>query len=92
MMAYSYSNIYHLPITGLRYFTVYGPWGRPDMAPMIFSRKIFLKQPITLFNYGNMSRDFTYIDDIVEGTYLCSLKPPNLSRESNNKSISSFVL
>ena len=87
MMAYSYSNIYNLPITGLRYFTVYGPWGRPDMAPMIFSRKIFLKQPITLFNYGNMSRDFTYIDDIVEGTYLCSLKPPNLSLESNNKSI-----
>ena len=77
MMAYSYSNIYNIPITGLRFFTVYGPWGRPDMAPMIFSKKIFLREPISIFNYGKMSRDFTFIEDIVEGTYLCALKAPN---------------
>ena len=76
MMAYSYSNIYNLPITGLRFFTVYGPWGRPDMAPMIFSKKIFSNEPISIFNFGNMSRDFTYIEDIVEGTFLCALKIP----------------
>ena len=84
MMAYSYSNIYNLPITGLRYFTVYGPWGRPDMAPMIFSKKIYSKEPISIFNYGKMSRDFTYIDDIVEGTFLCALKPPNFSFDTSN--------
>ncbi len=76
VMAYSYSNIYNLSITGLRFFTVYGPWGRPDMAPMIFSKKILQKKPISVYNYGNMCRDFTFIADIVEGTFLCSLKPP----------------
>ena len=81
MMAYSYSNIYNIPITGLRFFTVYGPWGRPDMAPMIFSKKIFLKEPISIFNYGQMSRDFTFIEDVVEGTYLCALKVPNNNNE-----------
>ena len=87
-MAYSYSNIYNLSITGLRFFTVYGPWGRPDMAPMIFSRKIFQKQPISVYNYGNMSRDFTFISDIVEGTFLCALKPP-IKNEILDKSIKS---
>ena len=76
MMANSYSHIYSMPITGLRYFTVYGPWGRPDMAPMIFASNIFCGKPISVFNYGKMSRDFTYISDIVEGTFLCCLKPP----------------
>ena len=76
MMAFSYSNIYKIPITGLRYFTVYGPWGRPDMAPMIFCKKILSKEPISVFNYGKMRRDFTFIDDIIEGTFLCALKPP----------------
>ena len=85
MMAYSYSNIHNIPITGLRFFTVYGPWGRPDMAPMIFSRKIFLKEPISVFNYGNMSRDFTFIEDIVEGTYLCALKSPKKNNAIINK-------
>ena len=86
MMAYSYSNIYNIPITGLRFFTVYGPWGRPDMAPMIFSKKIFSKEPISIFNFGKMSRDFTFIDDIVEGTFLCALKAPNSNNEIiNNK-------
>ena len=77
MMAHAYSNIYNLPITGLRFFTVYGPWGRPDMAPMIFADKILQKKPITVFNHGNMSRDFTFISDIIEGTYLCCFKVPS---------------
>ena len=77
MMAHAYSNIYNLPITGLRFFTVYGPWGRPDMAPMIFANKILQKKPITVFNHGNMSRDFTFISDIIEGTFLCCLKVPS---------------
>ena len=86
MMAYSYSNVYKLPITGLRYFTVYGPWGRPDMAPFIFANKIISKQPISVFNFGKMKRDFTFIDDIVEGTYLCSLKPPTYNPLSEDYS------
>jgi len=77
MMAHAYSNIYNLPITGLRFFTVYGPWGRPDMAPMIFANKILQKKPITVFNHGKMTRDFTFISDIIEGTYLCCLKVPS---------------
>ena len=85
MMAYSYSNIHNIPITGLRFFTVYGPWGRPDMAPMIFSKKILLREPISIYNYGKMSRDFTFIEDIVEGTYLCALKAPKNNNEKNNK-------
>ena len=84
MMAYSYSNIYGLPITGLRFFTVYGPWGRPDMAPMIFSKKIYSGEPISVFNYGKMWRDFTFIEDIVEGTFLCALKSPIHSMDGSN--------
>ena len=76
IMAHAFSNIYKMSITGLRFFTVYGPWGRPDMAPMIFSKKILSKQPISVFNFGDMSRDFTYISDIINATFLCSLKPP----------------
>lgn len=68
LMAHSYSRLYGLPCTGLRFFTVYGPWGRPDMAPMLFATAISRGEPIKVFNNGNMSRDFTYIDDIVEGT------------------------
>ena len=55
-----------MPITGMRFFTVYGPWGRPDMAPMIFANSILFKRPIKVFNYGKMSRSFTYIDDVIE--------------------------
>ncbi len=84
MMAHSFSNIYKIPITGLRYFTVYGPWGRPDMAPMIFAKNITSKKPISIFNNGEMSRDFTFIDDIVEGTYLCSLKAPSKNKKFGN--------
>ncbi len=68
LMAYSYSHLYGLNTTGLRYFTVYGPWGRPDMAMFIFTRKISNGEPIPVFNNGNMKRDFTYIDDIIAGT------------------------
>ncbi|CAN5356277.1 NAD-dependent epimerase [soil metagenome] len=67
LMAHVYSNLYGLPTTGLRFFTVYGPWGRPDMALFLFTRKILAGEPIDVFNYGNHRRDFTYIDDIVEG-------------------------
>ena len=65
-MAHSYSHIFNIPSTGLRFFTVYGPFGRPDMAPMIFTKAIFEKKPIKIYNYGQMSRDFTYIDDVIK--------------------------
>jgi UDP-glucuronate 4-epimerase len=67
LMAHSYSHLYDLPCTGLRFFTVYGPWGRPDMALFLFTRAILADKPIQVFNHGKMQRDFTYIDDIVEG-------------------------
>jgi UDP-glucuronate 4-epimerase len=67
LMAHTYSHLYGLPTTGLRFFTVYGPWGRPDMAPILFADRISRGEPIDVFNHGNHSRDFTYIDDIVEG-------------------------
>jgi len=67
LMAHSYAHLYGLPTTGLRFFTVYGPWGRPDMAPILFTRAILAGEPIKVFNHGKMRRDFTYIDDIVEG-------------------------
>ncbi|WP_038019214.1 NAD-dependent epimerase [Thermithiobacillus tepidarius DSM 3134] len=67
LMAHSYSHLFGLPCTGLRFFTVYGPWGRPDMAYFSFTRKILAGEPIPVFNHGQMQRDFTYIDDIVEG-------------------------
>jgi UDP-glucuronate 4-epimerase len=77
LMAHSYSHLFRLPTTGLRFFTVYGPWGRPDMAMFIFARAIAAGEPIRLFNHGRMRRDFTYIDDIVEGVVrLVDLPPP----------------
>lgn len=69
LMAHSYSHLYNLPCTGLRFFTVYGPWGRPDMALFLFTKAILADQPIQIFNNGDMERDFTYIDDIVEGVF-----------------------
>jgi len=69
LMAYTYSHLYKIPVTGLRFFTVYGPWGRPDMSPILFANAIENDQPIKVFNHGNLSRDFTYIDDIVNGIY-----------------------
>ena len=67
LMAHVYSHLYNIPTTGLRFFTVYGPWGRPDMALFIFTKAILNNEPIKVFNYGKMERDFTYIDDIIEG-------------------------
>ena len=75
LMAHTYSHLYGLPATGLRFFTVYGPWGRPDMAPMLFAKAILAGEPIRVFNHGRMARDFTYIDDIVEGVLRVLAKP-----------------
>lgn len=75
LMAHSYSHLYDFATTGLRFFTVYGEWGRPDMSPFIFARQIMADKPIDLFNYGKHSRDFTYIDDIVEGILRVIDKP-----------------
>lgn len=75
LMAHSYSHLFALPTTGLRFFTVYGPWGRPDMAPIMFTRAIDEGRPIQVFNHGNHSRDFTYVDDVVEGVIRASDVP-----------------
>ena len=85
LMAHNYSHLFNLPTTGLRFFTVYGPWGRPDMAPMIFTKAIISKRPIKIFNYGNMSRDFTFIDDTVEYIYRLLDKPPINNKSPNQK-------
>src|SRR5439155_20133731 len=76
LMAHAYSHLYELPTTGLRFFTVYGPWGRPDMALFIFTQAILEGRPIDVYNYGRMRRDFTYIDDIVEGIVRVSERIP----------------
>lgn len=75
LTANAYHHIYGLPVTGLRFFTVYGPWGRPDMAPFIFTRKIIDGETIDVFGHGKMKRNFTYIDDIIQGVVLCMDKP-----------------
>ena len=80
LMAHSYSHLYGLPCTGLRFFTVYGPWGRPDMAYFLFTKAILAGQPIKIFNHGKMQRDFTYIDDIVEGVRRILPHPPQPDR------------
>jgi UDP-glucuronate 4-epimerase len=76
MIAHAYAHLFRMPLTGLRFFTVYGPWGRPDMAAFIFARKILAGEPIEVFNDGDMLRDFTYIDDIVAGVVACLDRPP----------------
>jgi len=76
LMSYSYSDLYGMPATGLRFFTVYGPWGRPDMAAFLFTDAIIQGRPIRVFNNGDMERDFTYIDDIVKGVIACLDNPP----------------
>lgn len=75
-MAHSYAHLYGIPCTGLRFFTVYGPWGRPDMAPMLFTRRILAGEPIDVFNHGQHRRDFTYVDDIVQGVAKVLARPP----------------
>ena len=86
LMAHAYSHLYNIPTTGLRFFTVYGPWGRPDMALFTFTQAILTGQPIPVFNYGRMRRDFTYIDDIVAGV-ICALdkipQPPPQQTEAS---------
>ena len=86
LMAYSYSHLYGIPSIGMRLFTVYGPWGRPDMAPMIFAKAIMEKKTINIFNYGNMKRDFTYIDDVTECIFRCCKKPPLNNKTTTNLS------
>ncbi|WFL78702.1 NAD-dependent epimerase/dehydratase family protein [Altererythrobacter arenosus] len=76
LMSETYAHLYRIPQTGLRFFTVYGPWGRPDMMPWIFTSKILSGEPIPVFNYGKLQRDFTYIDDIVSGIIACLDAPP----------------
>src|SRR5438046_8504774 len=78
-MAFTYSHLYGLPSTGLRFFTVYGPWGRPDQAAMLFTNAILAGEPIVVFNHGRMQRDFTYIADIVEGVLRVLAQPPETS-------------
>lgn len=77
LMSHCYSHLYGIPTTGLRFFTVYGPWGRPDMALSLFTARILAGEPISVFNNGDMKRDFTYIDDIVTGVLDCLARPPN---------------
>src|SRR5690606_16366495 len=84
LMAYTYSHLFKFSTTGLRFFTVYGPWGRPDMAMFLFTDAILKNKPIKVFNHGNMERDFTYIDDIVEGVVRIIEKPTTERIETNS--------
>ena len=86
LMAHTYSHLYGIPTTGLRFFTVYGPWGRPDMALFLFTKAILNDQPIKVFNHGKMVRDFTYIDDIVESVFQIINKPSLSDKFFNTKS------
>lgn len=86
LMAHTYSHLFKLPTTGLRFFTVYGPWGRPDMALFLFTKAILAGKPIDVFNNGNMERDFTYIDDIVEGVFRVIHKIPEANPEWSSDS------
>ena len=83
LMAHTYSHLYNIPTTGLRFFTVYGPWGRPDMSPFLFADAIISNRPIKVFNHGDMLRDFTYIDDIVEGVIRVLDKPATPSTSTS---------
>ncbi len=85
LIAHSYSHLYDIPVTGLRFFTVYGPWDRPDMAMQLFSKAIVKNKKINLFNYGNHTRDFTYIDDVVEAVNISIFRPPNKNKKWNSK-------
>lgn len=84
VMAHSYSHLFGIPTTGLRFFTVYGPWGRPDMAFFLFTNAIFKGEPINVYNYGKMIRDFTYIDDIVDGVIRCLDQPASPKADWND--------
>ena len=90
LIAHCYAHLYRLPATGLRFFTVYGPWGRPDMSAYIFTRAIFEGEPIRVFNRGDMRRDFTYIDDIVSGVLAALDHPPEPARRSMRREMSAI--
>ena len=85
LFAHTYSHLYNIPSTGMRFFTVYGPWGRPDMAPMIFAKSIFSRKPIKVFNFGKMSRSFTYIDDVIDSIERLIQKPATIDKEFDKK-------
>lgn len=89
LMAHTYAHLFDLPCTGLRFFTVYGPWGRPDMSPVLFARAMLAGEPIKVFNHGRMQRDFTYIDDIVEGVLRVLDQPPARGGKSDTPATSS---
>ncbi len=91
LMAHSYSHLYDIPTTGLRFFTVYGPWGRPDMALFLFTKAIIENKPIKIFNNGNMIRDFTYVDDVIESLFRVINKPPKEDKlfDTNNPNCAS---
>ena len=89
LMAHTYAHLFDLPCTGLRFFTVYGPWGRPDMSPVLFARAMLAGEPIKVFNHGKMQRDFTYIDDIVEGVLRVLDQPPARGGKSDTPATSS---
>lgn len=84
IMAHTYSHLFNIPCTGLRFFTVYGPWGRPDMSPFLFADAISKDEPLKVYNYGKMRRDFTYIDDVVEGILLVMNHPPSANPSWDN--------
>ncbi len=84
MMAHTYSHLFRIPTTGLRFFTVYGPWGRPDMALFLFTKNILAGLPINVFNHGKHRRDFTFIDDIVEGVYRTAMRPAQVNPQWNS--------
>lgn len=85
LMSEAYARMWGMPLTGLRFFTVYGPWGRPDMAAFIFIRKMLAGEPIPVFNMGEMKRDFTYIDDIVAGVLACLDRPPSAGADNDER-------
>jgi len=86
VMGYAYSHLFDLPMTGLRFFTVYGPWGRPDMSPFRFAHRIVHGEPIDVYNHGNHTRDFTYVDDIVEGVLRVLWQPPTAATDAEGTS------
>lgn len=92
LMAHTYSHLFGIPTTGLRFFTVYGPWGRPDMALFLFTKAMIEGKPINVFNYGNMARDFTYVDDIVEGIKRLIPKAPEPAKNGSEKSKAPYRL
>jgi UDP-glucuronate 4-epimerase len=92
LIAYTYSHLYGVPITGLRFFTVYGPWGRPDMAYFKFVKAIEQGNPIDVYNHGNMQRDFTYIDDVIEGVIRVMNKPPISTTDEFGQIAASYKL